>query len=123
MAEETVKAYFSTQFARFNWCRDQKEWQLWLDATLPDGERVCISETFGEDASEPEANCPSEAFDLIEERSKSLWIDTARADKEAKRNKIRPHLKLLNFVWAKKRAEELRRQAGVLEYEYCMEEE
>ena len=111
----TAKASFYTSCGRFNIASTEKEWLLGLDVTLPTGERVILDETFGDRADEPDPACPSEAFEMIEERQKSYWLDTSKEAKESKRNKIRPFLPLLDYVWATKRAAELRREADELE--------
>lgn len=117
-----TSAYFYASFNRYNLCSNEKEWQLVLVVTLPDGERLSLSETFGEDGEEPQPECPSHAFALIEERSKSYWIDSGKKKKEEDREKIRPHLSALDSAWAKKRAEQLRKEAENLLATYCDDE-
>lgn len=121
IAPSIASASFYKTFARFNLCSSAKEWQLVLHGTLPDGSRFTLSETMGEDSDEPEPECPSHCFALIEERSKSYWIDTGKSKKEAERERIRPHLPTLDAAWAKKRAEKLRKEADNLIATYCEE--
>lgn len=90
-----MKVFYGKTLARFNFCSDDKEWQVYLHT--PFGK---LSELWPRD-EEPEIDdlLPTEVIDLIEKRLATYWVHTGRDEKRKVIAELRAHADEINTMW------------------------